>query len=637
MTIYIGTTASDKSAIRTAASRGTLLRIARDVYTNDFETIPEQIIQENLLAILGKLQPEWHLAYSTAATLSPLDGLVFLSGYSHKYLPFELPGVKVIRSPDLKHPEVEQFEAPTMIASKLSSEPEPVRLNVSSPLQTIFECISTAKRYPQKLLPEHKVVELIGNLSSADRERASAFAVRNDLKTEHWKYLQLCKDHSVGAGIEIVRTNNFAMYFYGWEIGNLTALQSNEFRFEYSPNWQVELSSELRLGATYESRKMPAFFENLLPEGWTESQLQATFKIAREDTVALLATTQKYLSNLTLRTSEFDVSELVFDTLDHPLAEIAPIEHAVMRVRSDIAKDSNLQDIFRNLGKKGPMRISGIQPKLPINIVLEKENEPTLKIGVLRNSCSYILKYQSSLFPNLIENEWATMELARRVGLPTAAVRQVEFRGKTLFPGRALLIERYDIPGNQELAKHDSMLRLALQQDAASLLKLYRQDKYNTSAERVADVLMGAGLPPEQMDLFLKHLLFSWMVGNGDLHAKNVSIIMWLGPGQLGATPTPQAVAYSPLYDLVNTRILIPGDRFAFPVNGKNDRLKIRDFAEVAARWRREKSDVIKIATELAQRIQQELSQVLDLSNLPDEQQKTYSSVVEASLASMQL
>jgi HipA-like protein len=304
--------------------------------------------------------------------------------------------------PDLKHPEVERVEAPTMIAPKLSSSAEPVRVNVSSPLQTVFECLSTAKHYPEKLIPEHKIVELIGNLSAADRDRSGAFAIRNNMKSEHWKFLQLCQEHSVGTGIEIAKSNNFAIYFYGWKIGNLTALQSNEFKFEYSQSWKVALSHELPLDKIYEGRRMPAFFENLLPEGWTESQLQATFKIAKEDTVALLATTQKYLSNLTLRTSDFDDKDLVFDTLDYALSEISSPESVVMKVRGDIEKDSNLQDVFRNLGKKGPMRISGIQPKLPISLVQEREKDPQLKIGTFRNSCSYILKYQSPLFPYLV-------------------------------------------------------------------------------------------------------------------------------------------------------------------------------------------------------------------------------------------
>ncbi len=637
MTVFIGTTSNDKSAIRTAAARGVLRRIARDVYTDDHETDPEQLILENLLAVIGKLQPNWHLSHSTAATLAPINGKIFLSGFSHKYVPLMLPGIKIVRMPDIKYPEVEHLEAPTMIAPRLSADPEPVRVSVSSPLQAVFECIATAKQYPEKLLPEHKVIELIGNLSSMDRERAGAFAVRNELKSEHWKFVQLCEDQSVGAGLQIAKSNHFAVYFYGWEVGHLTALQTSEFKFEYSPGWKVALCDELPLNQIFESRRMPAFFENLLPEGWTESQLQATFKLAKEDTVALLATTQKYLSNLTLRTSDFDARDLVFDTLEKPLSQIASPQKITMRVRCEIAKHTNLQELFRSLGKKGPMRISGVQPKLPISLEEVEGKEPVLRIGTVNNSCSYILKYQSPLFPNLVENEWATMELARRAGLSTAAVKQVEIRGKSLFPGRALLIERYDIPPRQRLNNPDKLLRLALQQDAGSLLKLYRQDKYDTSAERVADGLIAAGLAPDQLALYVQHLLFSWIVGNGDLHAKNVSIIMWLRPGQLGGTPAPDTVAYSPLYDLVNTRVHLPGDRFAFPVNGKNDKLKIKDFAAIASRCGLERSTITDFAEALAGSMRRELSEVLELSGLPPEQQIKYSSIVEANLASMKL
>ncbi|NJL71935.1 MAG: type II toxin-antitoxin system HipA family toxin [Candidatus Competibacteraceae bacterium] len=418
---------------------------------------------------------------------------------------------------------------------------------------------------------------------------------------------------------------------------HLTALQSNEFKFEYSPSWKVALSHELPLDKIYEGRRMPAFFENLLPEGWTESHLQATFKIAKEDTVALLATTQKYLSNLTLRTSGFDDKDLVFDTLDYALSEISSPESVVMKVRGDVEKDSNLQEVFRNLGKKGPMRISGIQPKLPISLLREREKDPEFKIGTFRNSCSYILKYQSPHFPNLVENEWATMELAHRIGLPTAPVKQVEFRGKSVFPGRALLIERYDIPRKKQLDELDSSVRLALQQDAASLLKLYRQDKYDTSAERVADALIEAGLKPEQLTLYFATPFVLLDRGEWRSARKECLHIMWLLPGQLGGMPAPDTVAYSPLYDLVNTRIHIAGDRFAFPINGKNDKLKIKDFAAVAARWGLERSAVYALAQSLAESITRELPKVLELSGLPSDQQILYSSIVNSNLVSMQL
>src|SRR6185369_14683404 len=100
MTTYIGTTTADKSAIRAAASRGALRSIARDVYTDDFVSTPEQIVAENLLAIVGKLLPDWHLSFSSAATQSPVDDLLFVSGDSKTDTALKLPGVTIIRLPD---------------------------------------------------------------------------------------------------------------------------------------------------------------------------------------------------------------------------------------------------------------------------------------------------------------------------------------------------------------------------------------------------------------------------------------------------------------------------------------------------------------------------------------------------------
>ena len=121
------------------------------------------------------------------------------------------------------------------------------------------------------------------------------------------------------------------------------------------------------------------------------------------------------------------------------------------------------------------------------------------------------------------------------------------------------------------------------------------------------------------------------------MHAKNISINTWLNPGQLGTTPTLHTVAYTPLYDLVNTRIYIPGDRFAITVNGKNDNLKIKDFAAVSARWGLGKTAVSDIAGEIANGIRTELQSVLKLSGLTAEEQTNYSSVVDTNTTGMRL
>lgn len=626
--LYIGTTPDDKNALRVAAHRRQLVALSRGIYSDEPLADPERVIQDNLLAIIASLFPEWHLSFSTAATLSPINGFAFISSRSTTHSAVVLPGVRIVRIRDLPYPEVDWIQAPTVIASRLNEEPQALKVALSSPLQTVFECLSASKSYAEKSLPESKLLELIQSLGPADRERAQAFAIRNDLKQEYWRLTELMDKHQFVAKVQIAKRREFQVYFYGWEIGQLAGL-SSEYRFEYSPNWKVELSPQLPLKAqpAYEGRQMPAFFENLLPEGWMESQLQATFKIAKEDKLALLATSQKYLSNLTLRTTSQD-SEITFDTLQLKLADLAPLPQTILEVEDHMFDEKTLQDVMRGLGSKGPVRVSGVQAKLPVALTMNK-GQPELELGVLGNSCSHIIKYQSPTFSNMVENEWATMELARRAGLNVATVRMIDASNKTdLFPGRALLIERYDVPGKRDLEEMYHSLKLALQEDAASLLYLSRADKYGTSAERVAMTLVDLKLSEADLWLYLRHLIFSWFVANGDLHAKNISVIKWLRPGKLGLYPELVDIAYSPIYDLVNTRIYLAGDQFAITINGRNDKIKRKDFAAVAHRWGGTKERALQIMQELATNIQQNIDGVLEQSRLSEELSQKYRDVV---------
>lgn len=631
--LYIGTTRDDKNALRVAAHRGQLVALSRGVYCDEPDADPAQVIQTNLLAIIARLFPEWHLSFSTAATLSPINGFAFISSRSSTHSPVVLPGLRIVRNRDLPYPEVDWIQAPTLIASRLQEEPQPVKVAVSSPLQTVFECLSASKSYAEKSLPESKLSELIQSLGQVDRERAQAFAVRNDLKPEYWQLTELMDKQEFAAKVQIAKRREFQVYFYGWEIGRLVGL-SSEYRFEYSPNWKVELSPQLPLKAqpAYEGRQMPAFFENLLPEGWMESQLQATFKIAKEDKLALLATSQKYLSNLTLRTTTSSDSEITFDTLQLKLADLAPEPQTILEVEDHIIDEKTLQDVMRGLGSKGPVRVSGVQAKLPVALSMH-QSHAKLELGVLGNSCSHIIKYQSPTFPNMVENEWATMELARRAGLNVATVRMIDATNKTdLFPGRALLVERYEVPDKRNSEEMHQSLKLALQEDAASLLYLSRADKYGTSAERVARTLVDLKLNEADLWLYLSHLIFSWFIANGDLHAKNISVIKWLRPGKLGLYPELSGITYSPIYDLVNTRIYLAGDKFAITINGRNDKLKRKDFAAVADRWGGTKEHVLQIMQDFAKSIQENIDEVLKQSHLSEELSQKYRDAVIANI-----
>lgn len=627
--LYIGITPDDKNALRVAAHRRQIISLGRGIYTDEPDRDPAEQVRHNMLAIVGRMLPNWHLAYSSAATLAPINNFVFVSGPSTTHAPIVLPGIRIVRDRDLPKPEVDWIEAPTMVASSLSAEPQVVKVGVSSPLQTVFDCLAASRSYPEKTLPESRLLELIQQLGQSDRDRAQAFATRNDLQSEYYRFTELLDKARHVNAVHVARRREFDVYFYGWEIGQLTGL-SSEFRFEYGPKWDVELSRQLPIGEkpAYEGREMPAFFDNLLPEGWMESQLQATFKIAKEDKLGLLATSQKYLSNISVRPAGQASAEIMFDTMKVKLQDVAPDAATVVRVTDKIVEQKTLHDVLRGLGAKGPLRVSGVQAKLPVELRRDGERV-TLNLGVLSNSCSHIIKYQSPVFPNMVENEWATMELARRAGLHTATVRMVEgVKSEDAKGTRALLIERYDIPGKTALDSGSVDLTLPLQEDAASLLLLSRADKYHSSAEKIAKALLDLRLTEPELDKFLEHVIFSWLVANGDLHAKNVSVIKWLTAGKLGLYPELARVTYSPIYDLVNTRIYIDGDKFAMTINGKNDKLRAKDFAAIGIRWGRTKADIANVMERLGNSISKNLNEVLERSQLPEDRAEAYRAAV---------
>ena len=62
----------------------------------------------------------------------------------------------------------------------------------------------------------------------------------------------------------------------------------------------------------------------------------------------------------------------------------------------------------------------------------------------------------------------------------------------------------------------------------------------------------------------MRQLLFSWWVGNGDLHLKNLSLII----------DDAGLIRFSPAYDLVATQLVIPGDKLALPIAGRDQKIK---------------------------------------------------------------
>lgn len=67
--------------------------------------------------------------------------------------------------------------------------------------------------------------------------------------------------------------------------------------------------------------------------------------------------------------------------------------------------------------------------------------------------------------------------------------------------------------------------RLAVE-DGAQLLGIYPADKYNVTTERLADAMASASASrPLALRALIEQIAHAWLTGNGNLHAKNVSVV----------------------------------------------------------------------------------------------------------------
>jgi serine/threonine-protein kinase HipA len=70
-------------------------------------------------------------------------------------------------------------------------------------------------------------------------------------------------------------------------------------------------------------------------------------------------------------------------------------------------------------------------------------------------------------------------------------------------------------------------------------------------------------------------MAFAWMIGNGDLHAKNYSLL-WRQDGIVSATP---------VYDIVSTLPYPLNQRMAIRMDGRDDNFTRRSFIDFADRF----------------------------------------------------
>jgi serine/threonine-protein kinase HipA len=170
----------------------------------------------------------------------------------------------------------------------------------------------------------------------------------------------------------------------------------------------------------------------------------------------------------------------------------------------------------------------------------------------------YILKPQTQSFRHLPENENLCMNMAAQLGIEIPPHGLFRLKDETW----AYVVRRFDRAPNGEKRRCE---------DFAQILG---KEKYSGSYEQLGKRLREISeFPGLDAQLFFERVLLSYLIGNGDAHLKNYSVLE-TDAGRL---------RLSPAYDIVCSRLLIPReDGCALTINGKHNKVRRRDFAALA-------------------------------------------------------
>lgn len=280
----------------------------------------------------------------------------------------------------------------------------------------------------------------------------------------------------------------------------------------------------------------PPYFTGLLPEGRRLNALRRSVKTSVDDELSLL-----------IAAGANPVGNVQIVGHGEPLD---PDEHAVeLNPKTPVDFDALLGDS----GLIDPVALAGVQDKLSAGMI----SMPVASAGR-----RYILKLNAPEFPHVVENELVMFRYAAKLRIPLSKVRLIRDVGGR--PG--LLVERFDrIPLAGGV--HGAVQRLAVE-DGAQVLRLYPADKYNVGYGQVCHALAEycAAPLPALRNLAIQ-AAFAWLSGNGDLHAKNVSMVQ---------QPSGEW-SIAPVYDIPST--VVYGDKtLALTLDGKRTGISRKHF-----------------------------------------------------------
>lgn len=223
--------------------------------------------------------------------------------------------------------------------------------------------------------------------------------------------------------------------------------------------------------------------------------------------------------------------------------------------------EKKLEELANMTVNKG-LTVPGVQKKLSLHLSDDAET----RLTIVDYPTGYILKPQTTEYRELPEHEHLAMCLAQIAGIQTVPHALVKLHDQY-----AYITKRID----RKISKN--ALKLYAMEDFCQISGRLTQDKYKGSYENCGKIIKKYSIYPglDLSELFLR-VVFSFIIGNSDMHLKNFSL--------REKEPAGRQFCLSRAYDILAVNVVLPedGEQLALTLNGKKSNIRKKDFFALA-------------------------------------------------------
>lgn len=306
---------------------------------------------------------------------------------------------------------------------------------------------------------------------------------------------------------------------------------AGQYFFQYDAQW-LQAAHAFVLAPQFGLRPEPytgeaikTFFANLLPEGAPLEEILSAIHMRNASPFEIIGRLGAELPGV--------LSVLPEGVEPSAQQQYSPLSHDELsqRIRD---RDAHKPLLLSN--SQSSMSLPGAQDKLGLRY---DERRGLLFDSVGSTPTTHIAKPDSRLEkyqPSAI-NEYLCMKLAEAIKLPVPPVSLIQV------PQTVYLVQRYDrvVAGDSVVCLH--------QVDACQLLGLGSDWKYQrqgglVSLKRIVAMLRQLQLPAKDLLSLQRWVMFNFLMGNSDAHAKNISVLV-----------SDAGYALAPFYDLLCVQV----------------------------------------------------------------------------------